>query len=60
MDFPSKQPPGSCFQAVLGREDFLKSRKKDDTGREAMGPQKKVMRNELGEEAPRLRHRFGT
>jgi len=30
-------------------KEFLKS-KKEDTGREAMGPQKKVMRNELGEE----------
>lgn len=30
-------------------KEFLKS-KKNDEGREAMGPQKKVMRNELGEE----------
>eukprot|EP00913_Durusdinium_trenchii_P012409 g11650.t1 len=30
-------------------KDFLKA-KKNDEGREAMGPQKKVMRNELGEE----------
>jgi len=30
-------------------KEFLKS-KKEDNGREAMGPQKKVMRNELGEE----------
>ncbi|CAJ1418188.1 unnamed protein product, partial [Effrenium voratum] len=33
----------------FSRQEFLKS-KKNDEGREAMGPQKKVMRNELGEE----------
>lgn len=30
-------------------KEFLKS-KKEDNGREAMGPQKKIMRNEMGEE----------
>ncbi|CAE7796374.1 URT1 [Symbiodinium sp. CCMP2456] len=46
---PAAGISGIAGMRSLSFQEFLKS-KKEDTGREAMGPQKKVMRNELGEE----------